>query len=210
MPIHPSGGVSGAPSRAPEHSVAPRPALPIDRRTVVRAAAWSVPVVALALAAPAAAASGIAPVAPSRPTSTLVFDTWQSNAHWDGSGHRTGIDTRIQVQNTYWTGSGYSTVGAPVPTLSVRVRYPASSRVGAAPVAISGAGWSFTTAVADGAGSIEYVFTWSGQALAPSQSTPQLTYTLAAEVPGQVQLTATASAPNADTVAAPSWGDTVY
>ncbi|MWV51200.1 hypothetical protein GRS96_18175 [Rathayibacter sp. VKM Ac-2803] len=210
MSTTPPRGDSGTPARLPESSAAPAGTPSTDRRSLVRAALWSTPVVAIALAAPAAATSAAPEPPVSRTTSTLVFDTWQNNAHWDGSGHRTGIDTRIQVQNRYWTDSDHPTVGAPVPTLSVRVRYPASARVGARPVALAGEGWSWTTATADVRGAVEYVFTWSGAALAASRSTPELTYTLSADVPGQVQLSATASAPNAETVAAPSWGDTAY
>lgn len=219
MPAHPLGGVSGAPSRPPEHSAdpslvpdpasapAPDPASAPARRSLVRAAVWSAPLVAAALAAPAAAASASAPS--SGPTSTLVFDTWQNNVHWDGTGRRTGIDTRVQVQNRYWTGAGYSVVGAPVPTLSVRVRYPVSSGVGAAPTTLTGSGWRFSTVVSGG-DVVDYVFTWSGAALAPSRSTPELVYTLSAVVPGPVQVSAVSWAPNADPVAAPSWGDSVY
>ncbi|SMH49524.1 hypothetical protein SAMN06295885_3350 [Rathayibacter oskolensis] len=165
--------------------------------------------IGIALAAPAAAASEPSAPPTSRATSTLVFDTWQSNAHWDGAGHRTGIDTRIQIQNRYWTGTDSSSVSAPVPTLSVRVHYPASAHVGARPVTLAGAGWSLTTATADPDGSVGYVFTWTG-VLEASRSTPELTYTLNADVPGTLQLSATAWAPNADPVAAPGWGDTVY
>ncbi|KQQ05471.1 MULTISPECIES: hypothetical protein [unclassified Rathayibacter] len=210
MPTTPLRGDSGAHSRAPDVSAVPSGTPSTDRRSIVRAALWSAPVIAIAFATPAAAASA-APTSPAtRATSTIVFDTWQNNAHWDGSGHRTGLDTRIQVQNRYWTGSDFAAVSAPVTTLSVRVRYPASARVGARPVALAGDGWSWTAATADLKGAVEYVFTWSGGALAASRSTPELTYTLNADVPGQVQLSASASAPNADPVAAPSWGDTAY
>ncbi|WKK72247.1 hypothetical protein Q0F99_04420 [Rathayibacter oskolensis] len=211
MPTTPLRGDSGALSPRAGALAVPPGTSSTDRRSLVRAALWSAPVVAVAFAAPAAAASATVAPPVTRATSTLVFDTWQNNVHWDGAGHRTGIDTRIQVQNRYWTGTGdLTTVGAPVPTLSVRVRYPASARVGARPVALAGDGWSWTAATADARGAVEYVFTWSGAALAPSRSTPELTYTLNADVPGQVQLSATATAPNADTVAAPSWGDTAY
>ncbi|SMH28538.1 hypothetical protein SAMN06295885_0196 [Rathayibacter oskolensis] len=136
---------------------------------------------------------------PPRTPAALVFDVWQSRAHWDAAGHRTGIDTRIRIR-----------VGAPAATLAVRVRYPASTWVGGRPIALTGAGWSFTTATADLKGAVEYVFTWRGPALGLFEATPELAYTLTATVPGRVQLSATASAPNAGPVVAPSWGDDVY
>ncbi|MBF4461368.1 MULTISPECIES: hypothetical protein [unclassified Rathayibacter] len=224
MSALPQGGDSGALTRVTEHSTVPSTTTTTGRRTLMRAALWSAPVVAVALATPAAAASGggsskptptptpSAPPVPVGSTSTLLFDTWQSNAHWDNAGHRTGIDTLIQIQNSYWTGHGKNTViGAPVPILSVSVLYPASCRVTGAPTALTGSGWSFTTIAARGEGAVEYIFTWSGPALQPSKSTPQLSYTVAATLPrGQAQLTADASAPNADKVKAPAYGNTLY
>lgn len=59
----------------------------IDRRTILTAAAWSAPVVALAVAAPAAAASGC-------DTTTLALGTW------------TDTVTLVQPEQTGWTYRG--------------------------------------------------------------------------------------------------------
>ncbi|OOB90231.1 hypothetical protein [Rathayibacter sp. VKM Ac-2630] len=192
MPSTPVRGDSGAPSRAPEHSGAPAHS---TRRSLVRAAVWSAPVIAVALATPAAAASE-APLAPRTSDATLAFNNFTSwPAQWNATGP-TATVTALQIQNRYWH---VSSVGAPVPVLSVRVRYPASTRPGSAPTAVSGAGWSFTAAVPSTDGSVDYLFTWSGSVLDPGWSTPTLEYTADVVASG---LTAEVSAPNADPVRA--------
>jgi hypothetical protein len=194
MPSTPVRGDSGAPSRAPEHSGAPAHS---TRRSLVRAAVWSAPVVAVALASPAAAASEVPPAPlPDQRTSdaTLSFDTFVSwSAQWVGS-TPTATVTQVQIQNQYWHASS---VGAPVPVLSVRVCYPAAAHAGAAPTAVSGSGWRFVAAVPLADGSVDYVFTWSGPALEPGHSTPQLEYVVPVVASG---LVGEASAPNADPV----------
>jgi hypothetical protein len=188
----PLGGDSAAPTRAPEH---PQRALSSDRRSLVRAAAWSVPVVAVALAAPSAAASEPA-VAPHTSDATLSFDTLSSWATW-GDGGVSGAETIVQIQNCWTHGAG---VGAPVRELTVVVRYPATAHLGAAPRAVSGAGWVFVTSAADAGGSVDLVFRWAGDVLEPGHSTSQLQYSVSAHFSAPTVLTGTASAPNADSV----------
>ncbi|MCM6762422.1 hypothetical protein NB037_08320 [Rathayibacter sp. ZW T2_19] len=192
----PLGGDSGASSHAPEHFRALASAPPLDRRSLVTAAAWSAPVVAIALAAPAAAASEPAP-APPTSDSTLSFDTLSSWGTWGATGV-TGAETIVQIQNCWAHGAG---VGAPVHELSVVVRYPSTTTLESAPLAVSGAGWAFVARAADATGAVDLVFRWAGDsALEPGHSTAQLRYSVTAHFSAPTVLTGTASAPNADTV----------
>lgn len=166
---------------------------------------------------PAAAASLLAPSSsttravptpaspiPALPTPALVFDTWQNTVHWDASGRRTGIDTRVRLRSAGAT-------GARTPSLSLRLRYPASSGVGAAPTTLTGAGWRLASiVVTDGGACVDYLLTWTGGALAASRSTPELSLTLSAVAPGPATVSAIAWIPGAEPVAAPSQGGDVY
>lgn len=64
---------------------------------------------------------------------------------------------------------------------------------------MKGEGWRYTTVVPLTDGSVDYVFTWSGTALEPGRSTPQLEYAVPVVASG---LAGEASAPNADAVRA--------
>jgi hypothetical protein len=153
----------------------------VGRRAVVRTGVWTVPAVAVAVAAPAMAHSG--------GTGKLTFDTFNAfGADFNGAGHPTTIESQIQVQNVFVTG------GPTLTTLSVTVSYPAGRVTGAAPTHVTGSGWGFASASQSG-GVWRYTFTWSGT-LATSQSTSTLDYRVARTdtKPESVNLTAIAIA----------------
>lgn len=136
----------------------------VGRRALVRTGVWSVPAVAVAVAAPAMALSGV--------TGKLSFDTFNVfGADFNGAGHATTLDSQVQVQNEFVTG------GPTLTTITVTVTYPAGRVTGAAPTHVTGSGWGFASASQTG-GAWRYTFTWSGT-LAPSQSTSTLDYRVA-------------------------------
>jgi hypothetical protein len=136
----------------------------VGRRAIVRTGVWTVPAVAVAVAAPAMAHSG--------GTATLTFDTFNAfGADYNGAGQPTTIESQVQVQNQFVQG------GPTLTTLSVIVTYPAGRVTGAAPTNLTGDGWGFGSASQSG-GQWRYTFTWSGT-LASSQSTSTLDYRVA-------------------------------
>jgi hypothetical protein len=152
----------------------------VGRRALVRTGVWSVPVVAVAVAAPAMAAH-------SGGTGTLTFDTFSVfGADFNGAGHATTLESLVQVQNQFVTG------GPTLTTITVTVTYPAGRVTGAAPTQVMGSGWGFASAAQTG-GVWRYTFTWSGT-LAPSQSTSTLDFRVARTdtTPETVNLTALA------------------
>jgi hypothetical protein len=137
----------------------------VGRRAVVRTGVWSVPVVAVAMAAPAMAAHSGA-------TAKLSFDTFNVfGADFNGAGKATTLESQIKVQNDFVTG------GPTLTTLSVTVTYPAGRVTGATPTHVTGSGWGFASASQSG-GVWRYTFTWSGT-LPTSQSTSTLDYRVA-------------------------------
>jgi len=135
----------------------------VGRRAVVRTGVWTVPVVAVAVAAPAMAHSG--------GTGKLTFDTFNAFGASFSGGKATTIESQVQVQNRFVQG------GPTLTTVSVTVTYPAGRVTGAAPTNVTGAGWGFASASQSG-GQWRYTFTWSGT-LASSQSTSTLDYQVA-------------------------------
>lgn len=136
----------------------------VGRRAIVRTGVWTVPAVAVAVAAPAMAHSGT--------TGKLKFDTFNAfGADYNGAGHPTTIESQVQVQNQFVQG------GPTLTTLSVTVTYPAGRVTGAAPTHLTGSGWAFASASQSG-GQWRYTFTWSGT-LASSQSTSTLDFRVA-------------------------------
>lgn len=120
----------------------------ISRRSMLTAGAWSVPVIVMASASPAAAVS--API-----VGALRFTGFPIWFDWDDSGHRTGIDGCTTV---FLEGDPGGTVG-PV-TLVVSV--PATGMSTATPVIEeSPTSWVAQPGVVSG-GLIEYTFTWGG------------------------------------------------
>lgn len=161
----------------------------VSRRSMIKGVAWSTPVIAVAVAAPFAAASAKA---------ELVFDTWGSNWKWDNAGNRIGIIVRIQIQNR-WIQSGVSAVG-----VNTTVEFPEGLLPeGAVPV-LTGAGWSFT-------GSEDRKFTFTNSVnVELSKSTPELLITLPIRTYiADSKLAATAKAANAEQIIAPGWGNTI-
>jgi hypothetical protein len=141
-----------------------RPSTGVGRRAIVRTGVWTVPAVAVAVAAPAMAHSGS--------TGKLRFDTFNAfGADYNGAGKPTTIQSQVQVQSVFVTG------GPTLTTLSVSVSYPAGRVTGAAPTGLTGSGWGFASASQTG-GVWRYTFTWSGT-LPTSQSTSTLDYRVA-------------------------------
>lgn len=148
------------------------------RRQVLRAGAWAAPAVTIAAAAPAYAAS----------VSHLKFNNFTVYGTAYVNGHPTGLEAQLAVQHVY-------AAGAPTPnTVVVTVSYPDTRVNGAAPTAVTGSGWTFTTASHTG-GSWVYTFTYAGP-VAPGGSTSPLSYRVALSnnSPGQVTMPATATA----------------
>lgn len=154
---------------------------PPSRRTVVRAAVWSTPAVAVATAAPALAVS-------STPTPTLRFDTLNLfGADYVGADPTT-LESQVQVQNVYAATSPTLT------TLTLTVSYPADRVSGAAPTQVSGTGWSFTNAQHYGSTWV-YTFVYGGS-VPPGGSTHALDYRvpLSSTSSGTMTITGTAFA----------------
>jgi hypothetical protein len=161
----------------------------LDRRTVVRTGAWSVPVLALAVAAPA--------VAGSADKGTLTFDTFNVyGADYNTKGKPTAAQSQVQVQNVYTPG------GPTLTSVVVAVTYSGSRVDGSAPQAVTGSGWTFGSATASGSDWV-YTFVWTGS-LAQSRSTSTLTYNvpLRNSSSGNIALTGTASAAGVASAAA--------
>jgi hypothetical protein len=135
----------------------------IDRRSVVRAGVWTVPVVTLATAAPAFAAVSV-------PTKgKLQFDTLNLfGADYNDKGKPTSLQSQVQVQNVYTAG------GPTLTSLTVFVTYSNGRVDGDAPQAVTGTGWTFGSVTKTNGGWI-YSFVWTGS-LTTSQSTPPLSY----------------------------------
>jgi hypothetical protein len=151
----------------------------VGRRALVRTGVWTVPVVAVAVAAPAMAHSG--------GTGKLKFDTFNVfGADFNGAGKATTLESQVQVQNEFVTG------GPTLTTVTVTVTYPAGRVTGAAPTQLTGTGWGFASASQSG-GAWRYTFVWSGT-LASSKSTSTLDYRVARTdtTPESLNLTAIA------------------
>jgi hypothetical protein len=151
----------------------------VGRRALVRTGVWTVPVVAVAVAAPAMAHSG--------GTGKLTFDTFNVfGADFDGDGKATTLESQVQVQNEFVTG------GPTLTTITVTVTYPAGRVTGTAPTQLTGTGWGFASATQSG-GAWRYTFVWSGT-LASSRSTSTLDYRVARTdtTPESLKLTAIA------------------
>jgi hypothetical protein len=163
-----------------QNAAAPAPR-PLDRRSVVRAGAWTVPVVSLAVAAPALAASVT--------KGKLQFDTFNVfGADYNSKGKPTSAQSQVQVQNVFTPG------GPTLTTVTVLVTYSGSRVSGDAPQSVTGSGWAFGSATASGTSWV-YSFVWTGT-LTSSHSTSTLSYKvpLKNNSSGTIALTATASA----------------
>lgn len=165
--------------------------LHVDRRSVLRAGVWTVPAITLATAAPAFAATSGATTGSLQINSLSVY-----GADYDGKGKATTAETQTSIQNV-WT-----TNGPTLTTIVFSVTYSGGRVDGSAPTLVTGAGWTFSSAVRDG-GDWMYTFVWSGS-LAPSASTSTLTYRvpLKNSSSGQIGIAATASSAGVQSVSA--------
>jgi hypothetical protein len=156
----------------------------IDRRALVRAGVWAVPVVTLATAAPAmAAVSG-------QTTGSLLLNSLNLyGADYDGKGKATTVESQTSVQNV-WT-----TAGPTLTVVTLFVTYQDGKVDGQAPSLVSGTGWSFAGPAVKSSGRWQYTFLWTGT-LVPSGSTPTLTWRVPLKntSSGEVDVSAFASA----------------
>lgn len=125
----------------------------LNRRQVLKAAAWAAPVIVLATAAPAAAAS--LPGGPGDPQGPpLRFDNFDSFFTDDGAGHRNGVILDGEVSVTY-DNSGPGFTGYPVGNVTMTVALPTAWFSAASVVTYyenSGARWTqIGTGVVQGA-----------------------------------------------------------
>jgi hypothetical protein len=133
----------------------------VDRRAVVRAGVWTVPVVTLATAAPALAAASVQAHATLQLNSLNLY-----GADYSGS-KATTAESQTQVQNVYQQGS--QTGGPTLSQITLTVTYQNKSD-GGNPTLVSGSGWTFVSV----SGST-YTFLWTGT-LTPGSSTPTITW----------------------------------
>jgi hypothetical protein len=162
-----------------------------NRRTVVRAAVWTAPVVAMATAAPALAVSAGA---------QLRFDTFNLfGADYNKSGDPTTLESKVQVENVFVTN------GPTLKTVTLTVSYPDTRTNGGKPTQVNGAGWSFASA-AHTDGTWTYTFLFVGS-VPTSQSTPELDYRvpLTSTEAGTITITGSAFAVGASAVSTASW-----
>ncbi|MGC4112121.1 MAG: hypothetical protein QM747_17245 [Nocardioides sp.] len=138
-----------------------QPSRRLDRRALVRAGVWSVPVISVAAAAPAFAATS------TTGTPTLQLN-WLSIYGADYTGSKAGsAESQTAVQNV-WQNSAVN--GGPTLTqITLTVTYQ-NKNDGDAPSLVSGTGWTFGSVTGS-----TYTFLWTG-VLAPGGSTPTLTW----------------------------------
>lgn len=169
----------------------------IDRRQLLTAGVWAAPVIVLATAAPAAAASPL--------PSSLVFNDLGAWIVPGPSGTVLGqIDGTTSVRVEYAQGAEHVTSMTVVITVSAIEGLVATTPT--VKPSSSGGTWEGVSGVVSGESTV-YTFTWVGE-LTPSQGQTQLDFTLPGDnaSPTEVirgkQLTAIVSAPNANSAAA--------
>lgn len=133
----------------------------VGRRAVMRTGVWAVPVVAVAVAAPAMAAH-------SAGTSKLSFNTAGVDVLDDGQGHKNGLHFRVQVQNDFVNG------GPAVDPVQLWVSIPDTRVSGPAPSNVAGGGWA-AAGVSHEGGQYVYAFVHAGK-VAGGGNTGQLTF----------------------------------
>lgn len=166
------------------------PAGGTSRRAFVRSVAWTTPVIVVAAAAPAFAASGELPA-------RLKFNGTPAlyGAQYTGS-RPTRLETQLAVRNDYY--AQFPDVSATLTTVTVRVSYPSSIVTNASPTFVTGTGWRYTRKAVVGSMRV-FTFTYTGNLTPGGADSGPLTYrvTLADRFTGPVTLTANASAQNA-------------
>jgi len=184
--------------------------LDTQRRTLIKGAAWSIPVIAAAIATPLAAAS---PNTSEPAKARLVWNTWRNNWAWGNAGNVTGLRTGVQIENRYHADDAYTIVSEDVQLVDVVITYPAGvitdTSVGAAQ--LSGSDWSIVKSEQHTDGTVSYTVRFVGL-IAASRNTGELNLVVPASRPNgaSVSVTAYTFAPNADAVTAPTYGNTVY
>lgn len=131
----------------------------VSRRRVAQTLGWSVPVIAVAAAAPTMAAS---------PVGAIMFEFYDVYGTAFVGPRPTRLYASFSIQNT----------GGPNPvtitSIVVTVQFPASRVAATAPTAVTGPGWAYTSMSTSG-GIRSFVFTWTGS-LAPNASTSALAF----------------------------------
>ena len=174
---------------------------PLSRRTMLKTAAWSAPVIAVAIAAPAAAASG--------GRASMKINTNPCNYFYGLPGIRTGVITQFSVSNQYvdWQNPPL------ISTIRITVDYPAAWITTDAPFNVTGltgptGAWTVGTPVLMSNGTIaRYIFDFVASPTPldsdPSQTTPVVSFTaqgISPDIQGSIGLlnvTITASSPDA-------------
>ena len=163
-----------------------------NRRTVVRTAVWTVPAVAVATAAPAMAIS-------TNQGPTLRFDTLNLFGADYVAGDPTTLESQAEVQNVYTATSPTLT------TVTLTVSYPDTRVSGAAPTSVTGAGWSYSSAVHAGSTWV-YTFVYGGS-VPPGSSTSTVDFhvPLTSAAAGTITITGAAFASGGSTVSTASY-----
>jgi hypothetical protein len=161
----------------------------IDRRTVVRAGVWTVPVIAVATTAPALAAA-------SAGHQLLIFNNFTVNGADYASGKPTTIETNFSLR-TQWMANAPALTG-----ITVQVSFPDSRVTGGPATIVTGSGWTVATPSHSGS-SWTYTLLWSGS-LPNASSTPgvYVRAPLVGGVSGAFDVTGIASAPGATSATA--------
>lgn len=158
----------------------------VRRRSVI-AAGWSTPVVVVAMAAPAFAASG----------GVLRFTHLNGyGANYLPSGRPTTVESQLQVLNEW------GATAKTLTSLTVTLAYPDTRVGGAAPTLVSGTGWAYAS-VAHVGSTWVYTYTFTGS-VTPANPTPLLTV----RVP--LINNASGSFPIVGTAAAPGFAPTTF
>lgn len=150
----------------------------IGRRAVLRTAAWSMPVVALAVAAPVAAAATQPPPPP--PAGTAVITVSPGGMSWLQTGDQyRGVYGNVNMQKS-WSADPTAVVR----TMTVTLVLPANLQLSVADgdfvvMPSSGTGWTAQSASVRPSGEFQYIYTYSSTSgLGPGYANTQLYYEL--------------------------------
>lgn len=156
----------------------------VDRRTVLRSAAWALPVMAVAVAAPATAASG-AVFQPSlaldsgfnRRLTTTIPGRSLSQAPWWVNEQVMFAGVSGQIRPTI---PAYTTPSQSVTNIIVTVSVPQSAGFTLTAPTVTGSGWTAGSPTASG-GVVTYTFLYAGSIdTTGNRYAPQLNYVLPA------------------------------
>lgn len=161
--------------------IAPQPGKP-SRRTVLVGAAWSVPVIAAAAAAPQVAASGegadltITNVTASKTTKYIEGHSLPEEPWWvNGYTAFTGLEGNLKV------GLLYAVPDVEVTSITVTLTVTDASGLVAGTPTVSGTGWSAVSGTISGS-TATYVFSWTGSIHSQSTGyTSELQFSLAGD-----------------------------